>query len=638
MGRRGALISSAILLQFCTSSAMAFPPPVTALDPSSEAVKDAHEVMKNNSDKTTAGGADASQTGIDKEQQAVLDKPYLELIKQRKFTEALAGINKRIQDNPNNPRLYLLRGKAYFDFCDYRMAAKDFEHASRLDKTLVEAYWQRAIALCRIGNMPGGLECFRAAAASKTLPGEDSVIIISRGLLELNDFVSAKNYLKRVIDSKTALPKSSEIRYLYGQALQGVNDKDGAIAQYNQAIEYAPDNYEALIGRASMYLQYPKEQAKALADARKATQLNDRSYRGFYYLAQAYFNQDNLVKARDAINQALINAGKNATGEAVSLSAQIALRQGDIPRATTEGALALKLGLQGKPLPVMPTQTITNVNLITGFFETVVPTPHLIIYSDIPRAKAEYYARLAESFLSYVDTNLIKLKGTFPRGLFILHDKMASRRFLKERMGFATHVHGAYLADSNAIITYDGAGDNILMHELMHTVLNEEKGLDLWAEEGIPCLFDIVYGCIHDDSVSKGMKLMIGYPERWNPKWMGNKERSALQLTEIVQKAKHSNPDNEAQQRQVGLLLVKNDKLKKYLSLVASGNKNGYATYLEAAFEKPLAQLAPVFNQYMVSIEKDSAWVNSLPDSRIFENEKELAAFVKANAAVGKSQ
>ena len=133
------------------------------------------------------------------------------------------------------------------------------------------------------------------------------------------------------------------------------------------------------------------------------------------------------------------------------------------------------------------------------------------------------------------------------------------------------------------------------------------------------------------------MKLMLGYPERWNPKWMGNKERSALQLPEIVQQAKHANAENEAQQRQVALFLIKNDKLKKYLSLVAGGNKNGYATYLEAAFEKPVDQLAPAFNQFMVSIEKDGAWVDSLPDSRIFENEKELAAFVKAHAAVGKS-
>jgi tetratricopeptide (TPR) repeat protein len=636
MSRRDALIISIILLQAMTSSVMAFPPPVTALDPSSEAVKDAHEVMKNNADKPALGGETGGGTA-GSEQQAALEQPYVELIKQRKFTDCLTALNKRIQETPNNALLYQMRGKTYFGYCDYRMAIRDFEQAARLDKTLVEPIWQRAVALCRIGNMPGALEGFKAAAASKTMPGEESVAIIARGLLELGDFASAKDYLRRAIDSKTALPKSSEIRYLYGQALQGVNDKDGAIAQYSQAIEYAPDNFEALIGRASMYLQYPKEQAKAVADARKATQINDRSYRGFYYLAQAYYNQDNLVKARDAVNQALINAGKNATGEAVSLSAQIALRQGDIARATTEGAMAMRLGLQGKPLPVMPSRKVTNVDLITGSFESIVATPHLIIYSDIPKPQAEHYARLSESFLGYVDNNLIKLKGVFPRGLFILHDKLASRKFLKERMGFATHVHGAYLAGSNAVVTYDGAGDNTLMHELMHTVLNEEKGLDFWAEEGIPCLFDLVYGCIHDDAGAKGMKLMLGYPERWNPKWMGNKERSALQLPEILQQAKHANAENEAQQRQVALFLIKNDKLKKYLSLVAGGNKNGYATYLEAAFEKPVAQLAPAFNQFMVSIEKDSAWVNSLPDSRIFENEKELAAFVKANAAVGKS-
>lgn len=555
-----------------------------------------------------------------------LQEPF---IAKRQYALGLAALTKRIEKDPENGKLYYYRGKLYFSFCNYRKGIEDLSKSYSLTKN-PEALLRKGIALCRIGSMLTALETFSQVAdleAASKSPDLEVTAVTARALLEMGQFAKARVLLKAAVDSKTDLHKSSNIRYLYAQALAGLNDRVSAIAQLNKSLEYNPDNYEALVGRAASYLSLKKPD-KALVDAKKATTLNDNSVMGNFYLAQAYFDSNDLVKARDAINNNLIASGKHPMPEAVSMSAQIALRQGDLGRAAKEGTMAVQLGFKGNSIGPMITRQITSVDAVTGSYPNIVATAHFLFYSDIPLARLEYHARFAESFINYVDSNLIKLKGNFPRAVFMLKDKMTARKFLSETMGFKAHVHGVYLAGANAVVTYDGAGAGIIMHELMHTVLAEEKKLEYWAEEGIPTLFDKCFGYMQDGAGKddKSMMIKLGYPEVWYAKWMGGIDRSEVSLIDVVRNSKHANDSQENKQRQVALFLCKMDKLKTYLSLVESGDKKGYPTYFEAALEESLEKLAPKFTAYMQEIEK-SGIAHKLPETEIFNSKEEFEKF-----------
>lgn len=560
-----------------------------------------------------------------------LQEPF---IAKRQYAAGLAALTKRIEKEPENGKLYYYRGKLYFSFCNYRKGIEDLSKSYSLTKN-PEALLRKAIALCRIGSMLTALETFSQVAdlqaASKT-PDLEVTAVTARALLEMAQYPKARALLKAAVDSKTELHKSSNIRYLYSQALSGLNDKVSAIAQLNKSLEYNPDNYEALVARAANYLALKKPD-KAIVDAKKATTLNDKSIMGNFYLAQAYFDSNDLAKARDAINNNLIASGKHPMPEAVSMSAQIALRQGDLPRAAKEGTMAVQLGFKGNSIGPMISRQITTVDAVTGNYPNIIATPHFLFYSDIPMERLQYHARFAESFIIYVDTNLIKLKGNFPRAVFMLKDKLTARKFLSETMGFKAHVHGVYLAGANAVVTYDGAGAGTIMHELMHTVLAEEKKLEYWAEEGIPCLFDKCFGYFEnsakENNATKGdetMYLKLGYPEVWYPKWMGGKDRTDVSLVDVVNNSKHANDSQENRQRQVALFLCKNDKLKTYLGLVESGDKKGYPTFFEATFEESLDKLAPKFTAYMQEIDK-SGIAHKLPETEIFNSKAEFEKF-----------
>lgn len=565
---------------------------------------------------------------------------YLSHIKARTYSQGLTILSKKLSENPKSAALYLARGQILYSICAYRDAIADFSKAASLDSSSAEPVVRRAIALCRIGNLLAAQESFQQALTcleKEADPDAEMTAICARALLEIGLCLPVRNSLKTIIEGKSELHKNSIIRYLYAQALTGSGDKAAAMAQLNCALELAPNNYEALLARANLNLFF-NQPTKAWADAQKAVELNGKSMIGYFYLAQAYLNNNELLKARDAINQSLLIAGKRPLPEAVALSAQIALRQGDVARSATEAALAVKLGLEGKSLGLMPLRQITTVDNVTGPLKTVIAGPHFLIYGSIDRERLQYYSNLAEAFINYVDEHLIRVKGNFPRALFIFPDKLSARSFLTDKMGFKNKVHGVYLTAQNAVVTYDGAGLGTIMHELMHTVLGEYKNLEFWAEEGIPCLFERCYGYIYAQEGKaderQSMKLLLGFPEEWHPKWMGGKTRSQLTLSSILKHAAHTNADFENEQRQLALLLCRQGKLKTYLSLIETANKKGAATYLEAALDKPTAQIETLFSEYMQFLEKESERIKQLPETEVFDNKADFVKFQKEHESL----
>ncbi len=300
---------------------------------------------------------------------------------------------------------------------------------------------------------------------------------------------------------------------------------------------------------------------------------------------------------------------------------------------------------KNKPAP----ENVTRKDLITAGMTSFVATPHFVFIGDIDRAKLERYGAIAEGFLDYLqrrglgdnefslsvgaEGNPFKklVNAPEPVSIFILHDKMAERAFLKERLNFPYHVHGVFISSRNLLVTYDGAGPGTYLHELMHTVLSRQKNLEYWAEEGIPSYFEKVYGAI-----SPQFELRHGYGENWFPQALSAKviKKVSLNLADIVGKAKHADAGQEVQQRLVAMFLQQHQLLDKYLALTMANQHNGYKTFVEAAFDKPMAKLVPMFNDFIHEIRHPAKTVD-LPPSQIFDSKFELERFEREHLIGG---
>jgi len=292
-------------------------------------------------------------------------------------------------------------------------------------------------------------------------------------------------------------------------------------------------------------------------------------------------------------------------------------------------------------------ESVIRKDNITAGMTSFVATPHFVFIGDIDKAKLERYGAIAEGFFDFLqhhgltntdfphvsksDSDTFKKLADSPEpvSIFILHDKMAVRAFLKERLNFPYHVHGVFISSRNLLATYDGAGDGTYLHELMHTILSRQNNLEYWAEEGIPCYFEKVYGAIKPQ-----FQLLHGYGENWFPQALAVKSLGGgLNLSDIVSKAKHADASQENQQRLVALFLQRYHHLDHYLALTIANNKKGYKTFVEAAFDKPMVQLVPLFNDFIHEIRHPDSTLE-LPPSQIFDTQFELHLFKKNHLSI----
>jgi hypothetical protein len=408
-----------------------------------------------------------------------------------------------------------------------------------------------------------------------------------------------------------------------GNAFWSICDYRNAISDYDKALALDGNLVDALVHKGICLARLGNKEESLKTFEQAATLTNSLD------LKQCDPHQI------ETIGKALIEAGRL---EALQKMIEALKASNNIQIAELATGLAKKLETAThKPAP----ESVTKKDQITAGMTSFVATPHFVFIGDIDKAKLERYGAIAEGFLDYLqrkglgetefslsggaESNTFKklVNSPEPVSIFILHDKMAERAFLKDRLNFPYHVHGVFISSRNLLVTYDGAGPGTYLHELMHTVLSRQKNLEYWAEEGIPSYFEKVYGAISPQFV-----LRHGYGENWFPQALSVKaiRNVSLNLANIVGKAKHADASQEVQQRLVALFLQKHGRLDDYLALTVSNQNKGYKTFVEAAFDKPMIKLVPMFNDFIHDI-RHPANALDLPPSQIFDTKFQLHVF-----------
>ena len=239
-------------------------------------------------------------------------------------------------------------------------------------------------------------------------------------------------------------------------------------------------------------------------------------------------------------------------------------------------------------------------------------------------SQVEGLARFADGYINLINRDFFKADFDYPIQAFVLADQQRFEEFVHRQL----HVpgpagFGIYLYSNKLLATYEDSGLGTFTHETLHAFVEKDLALrPAWADEGIPTFFEKFYGYWNKDE----LVVFWGFQNPWRIRELGT-DLTRLNLLEIVS---DQNPErNESKLRMVSLFLWEQGKFTRFLKLIAANDKHGYASYFEAAMELPLVRITPLWQDYLLDVERRRTAILSLPLSAVFDSEVAFQGFAK---------
>lgn len=244
-------------------------------------------------------------------------------------------------------------------------------------------------------------------------------------------------------------------------------------------------------------------------------------------------------------------------------------------------------------------------------------------YNDEIRTIPQF-ATFTDGFIGVINREFFKANFNYPINVYVLKDKAAMQKFLTEKL----HVNnppsfGMYLPRIRGFVTREDSGFGTFTHEIMHPLIGTNlPNAPVWAQEGIPTFFEKFFGYWD----GKKLVLEFGFQNPWRIEKLGDKIIS-LDIEAIVN-AKQDY--DQCEQRMIAVFLYRHGKFKKFLDLIRTNQKNGYNTFVEAAFEKKMSKLKPLWKQYLAEVCRERPQIRKISTSQVFESREQFETFMKS--------
>ena len=278
---------------------------------------------------------------------------------------SVTQLEEAVKRDPENSKLYVALGLAYWQRNDYPRALQQFQHAVRTGPRSAEAHNWLGVALSEKADLPGAIVEFRKAIAldpqygrgytnlgsalAKSGDYAEAVTVFQKALdLEPNslaahmnlglalrekgDLEGALDHLRRVA---AADPTNASTQYELGQTLRQNSDLVAAVAAFEKALEIEPELREAYYGLGTALKQQSASARKPRASAPSPAD-------ALFERARETAGRGELSAARDTLTESLRLDDNHA--EAHNLLGYILGQQGDLSRALghLERAVALQ--------------------------------------------------------------------------------------------------------------------------------------------------------------------------------------------------------------------------------------------------------------------------------------------------------
>lgn len=219
-------------------------------------------------------------------------------------------LNKEIVANPKNASLYFERGRKYYEERHYKESLSDFLRAAKLDPKNSRAFYWASRVYFNEGDFDKTLEYINRA-------------------LELNPTYREAIAARAAVKSKQGFLKESNEDYTKLLSLMPANDRSDtklacltnrsnnyhlmgmekeALADAQSALEISPDDLDARLCRAEVWLSYGNTEMlmKALDDVEAALQVDGKSTRAIADRGRIFLRQKKYKDASDDLSEAIL--------------------------------------------------------------------------------------------------------------------------------------------------------------------------------------------------------------------------------------------------------------------------------------------------------------------------------------------
>lgn len=210
---------------------------------------------------------------------------------------AIDGLTEEIKNAPDNPALYVKRGKTFRENKGYDEAIVDFTYAIQLDSTQVDYYHLLADTYMEYFKSRKALQVIKQAA--ELFPDHIPTLIkLSEYYHILKQYEESMKTIDQVLKRD---PQNAMAYLMFGMNFKEQGDTVRAINSFQKAVEFDAELIDAWINLGQLYESLGDPLAARYFE--NAVRVAPRNIYALHAKADYHSNQDELSKAIDAYRQ-----------------------------------------------------------------------------------------------------------------------------------------------------------------------------------------------------------------------------------------------------------------------------------------------------------------------------------------------
>ncbi|CAN5238193.1 hypothetical protein BH11CYA1_BH11CYA1_40920 [soil metagenome] len=472
----------------------------------------------------------------------------------------------------------------------------------------------------------------------------DITLLLRRAALQF----ALKSYDEAMIDLNAIIeidPANSSAYFLRSNTYLSLKQYIEALADVDKALSLSKDNtVDKLFHRANCNYMLGHDQ-EAISDLDQALKIpaltTEQKLLSYANRAEIRFRLKQFRECLDDCSKAIAIDPRGCGGAAYYWRSEAAKAMRNTALATSAAAKVKLLGYVDVGRAVVPNGYLVYANMFDPaqkYFHHRIDTKHFSIFyktdfkndfrsgskanGDRNEEWAKLVALFSERFLTRINSDLLKLDWPEPVNVYMMPDKASQHKFLSEQMNYPELCTGTILPQRNAMVFYTESGlgtvGHVLFSQIAHNQLPDDDSFS-----GLIAFFEKIYG--YQDKGNSA--IYWGYQNPWRLK-LAAKSLPDLTLTGLIKFSQENKGDTQCEERLLSLFIFQKEKFKQYVELVAANNRKGYATFLEATFDKPIAQIEPEWHQYLLAVKKNLAKLEETPPSEFFLSKAAFDKFI----------
>ncbi len=260
---------------------------------------------------------------------------YIQL---QRWDDAVADITKALEINKTDANAFFLRGGIYEVKKQKKEAFADYTSAIKNKPNYAEAFYKRGLINASFGDYTKSLSDFNQALSLNNVYEE--VLRARADLYYYNKkYNEAYAEITRVIEAFKA--NESELYYKRGVCLSAIGKCPDAIKDFNKAANISRENDSAYVQIGNCYMRMDKKSQQAMTYYRRAMQANPQNAEAYLGRAKVYLDMKRPQLALQDLDESL-KFGKLA--EAYYLRGALRDQNNDKKGACEDLKMAAQLG------------------------------------------------------------------------------------------------------------------------------------------------------------------------------------------------------------------------------------------------------------------------------------------------------